>query len=254
MRGAAVVAIGGRHARRRCRRHGRRGAGPALRPARGRADRQLARQRRVRALAGRRVRAARLPLPTRPGRRDPRARQPELDGSDDAWHQLGNDAHRRQRLQPRLRPALEPGPRLYQWANRYEPARRATTPAASATCASTTGAPPARSTLDRPPARRHRRTFGAGYCGRRMRVGGASRSPRRRTRRSATTRLLLHDVTITQHAPARDRRVAGSSTGTSTRTTRHATSTAASAARPTTRPTRTLTRRPGCRAPATPTR
>ena len=66
------------------------------------------------------LRPSGLPLHDRPGDRA-QAHQPELTGSTDAWHQLGNDylvadAHNRGYVQ------LWSQDRAYQWVNRYEPA------------------------------------------------------------------------------------------------------------------------------------
>ena len=109
--------------------------------------------------------------------------------------------------------------RVYQWANRYSSRPTATTPAATATCAPA-GGRSARSTPTARPARATERVFGTGYfaaqrCGRRAR-----RSTSTSTRRSATTPLLLHDVTIRNRTRSAARGRAGSSTGTSTRASR----------------------------------
>ena len=125
--------------------------------------------------------------------RDPRTRQPELDGSTDAWHQLGNDhivatAHTRGHVQ------LWSQDRAYQWVNLAEPA--AGQHAGGYGYLRTAGGRVI-STLyaDRPAGARTRRDFATGYFGRLT----AARGVAVRERVYAPfgdDPVLLHDVTI----------------------------------------------------------
>ena len=94
---------------------------------------------------------------TRPARRPAASSR----GRTDAWHQVGNDhivanAYNHGYVQ------LWSQDRRYQWANRYDAADRATTRAASASCASA-DARSARCYDDRPAGARTGRDFGVGY-------------------------------------------------------------------------------------------
>jgi Glycosyl hydrolase 36 superfamily, catalytic domain/Glycosyltransferase family 36 len=101
---------------------------------------------------------------------DPRADQPELDGSDANWSQLGNDAIVANAYNHGY-VELWSSARLYQWANRYDGEARHYAGGfgwlrlADGRAASTLY-------LDRPPSSRFRRTFGAGYASKRMRFAG----------------------------------------------------------------------------------
>jgi hypothetical protein len=101
---------------------------------------------------------------------DPRADQPELDGNDANWSQIGNDAiianaYNHGYVQ------LWSSARLYQWANRYDDETRHYAGGfgwlrlADGRAASTLY-------LDRPPASHFRRIFGVGYARKRMRFAG----------------------------------------------------------------------------------
>jgi Glycosyl hydrolase 36 superfamily, catalytic domain/Glycosyltransferase family 36 len=123
---------------------------------------------------------------------DPRARQPELGGDTDAWHQLGNDhvvatAHNRGYVR------LWSQDRAYEWTNRYEPE--------SGHYAGGYGylriGDRTISTLyaDRPPGARTRRDFGAGYF-HRSTATGTVEVDERVYAPFGDAPLLLHDVTI----------------------------------------------------------
>jgi Glycosyl hydrolase 36 superfamily, catalytic domain/Glycosyltransferase family 36 len=125
--------------------------------------------------------------------RDPRTRQPELKGSTDAWHQLGNDhivatAHTRGHVQ------LWSQDRAYQWVNLAVPA--AGQYAGGYGYLRTAGGRVI-STLyaDRPAGARTQRAFATGYLGRltavrRLSVKEQVYAP------FGDDPLLLHDVTI----------------------------------------------------------
>lgn len=122
----------------------------------------------------------------------PQARQPELDGSTDAWHQVGNDhvvadAFNHGYVQ------LWSQDRLYQWANRYEAAAEHF----SGGYGYLRAGGRVISTLysDRPRGARTQRYFGPGYTRDLMRVPGVSidqsvYAP------FGDDPVLLHDVTI----------------------------------------------------------
>ena len=125
--------------------------------------------------------------------RDARTRQPELDGSTDAWHQLGNDhivatAHTRGHVQ------LWSQDRSYQWVNLAEPA--AGHYAGGYGYLRTAGGRVI-STLyaDRPAGARTRRDFATGYFGGCTAVRGVAVDERVYAP-FGDDPLLLHDVTI----------------------------------------------------------
>jgi Glycosyl hydrolase 36 superfamily, catalytic domain len=124
---------------------------------------------------------------------DPRTRQPELRGSSDAWHQLGNDhivatAHTRGHVR------LWSQDRAYQWVNQPDPAAGQHSGGygylrlADGRVISTLYA-------DRPANARTRRDFGTGYFGRLTSVPGLAVSERVYAP-FGDDPLLLHDVTI----------------------------------------------------------
>jgi hypothetical protein len=125
--------------------------------------------------------------------RDPRTRQPELKGSTDAWHQLGNDhivatAHTRGHVQ------LWSQDRAYQWVNLAEPALGQH---AGGYGYLRTAGGRVISTLyaDRPAGARTRRDFATGYFGRRTAVSGLAIDEQVYAP-FGDDPLLLHDVTI----------------------------------------------------------
>jgi hypothetical protein len=103
-------------------------------------------------------------------RTDPRADQPELEGDDANWSQLGNDAIVANAYNHGY-VELWSSARLYQWANRYDGDTRHYAGGfgwlrlADGRAASTLY-------LDRPAASHFHRTFGAGYASKRMRFAG----------------------------------------------------------------------------------
>jgi hypothetical protein len=125
--------------------------------------------------------------------RDARTRQPELDGSSDAWHQLGNDhvvatAHTRGHVQ------LWSQDRAYQWVNLAEP--QLGQHAGGYGYLRTAGGRVI-STLyaDRPAGARTRRDFATGYFGRMTAVRGLA--VRERVYAPfGDDPVLLHDVRI----------------------------------------------------------
>ncbi len=135
---------------------------------------------------------------------DPRADQPELDGNDANWSQLGNDAivanaYNHGYVQ------LWSSARLYQWANRHDGEARHYAGGfgwlrlADGRAASTLY-------LDRPPASHFRRTFGAGYASKRMRFAGL-RVTHTTTAPFGDDSALVDEVTITNRS-GKDRRFA----------------------------------------------
>ncbi len=109
--------------------------------------------------------------------------------------------HRRERLQPRLRTALEPGPPLP--VGEHVPCRATTTsPAATGTSTSTAGG---EHDVRRPPAgAATERDFGVGYARRRTRADGID-AEEFNYAPFGDDPVLLHDVTITntgEHAEA----------------------------------------------------
>ena len=125
--------------------------------------------------------------------RDPRTRQPELKGSTDAWHQLGNDhivatAHTRGHVQ------LWSQDRSYEWVNLAQPE---VGQYAGGYGYLRTAAGRVISTLyaDRPAGARTRRDFATGYFGRLTAVPGISIGERVYAP-FGDDPLLLHDVTI----------------------------------------------------------
>jgi hypothetical protein len=125
--------------------------------------------------------------------RDARTRQPELKGSSDAWHQLGNDhivatAHTRGQVQ------LWSQDRAYQWVNFDEPGLGqhgggyGYLRTAGGRVISTLYA-------DRPAGARTRRDFATGYFGRLTAVRGIAVSDRVYAP-FGDDPVLLHDVTI----------------------------------------------------------
>jgi hypothetical protein len=125
--------------------------------------------------------------------RDPRTRQPELDGSSDAWHQLGNDhvvatAHTRGHVQ------LWSQDRAYQWVNLAEPSvgqhagGYGYLRTADGRVVSTLYA-------DRSAGARTRRDFGAGYFGRLTALSGLAVQEHVYAP-FGDDPLLLHDVAI----------------------------------------------------------
>jgi hypothetical protein len=129
--------------------------------------------------------------------RDARTRQPELGGSSDAWHQLGNDhvvatAHTRGHVR------LWSQARSYQWVNPPDPAAGQHSGGygylrlADGRVISTLYA-------DRPDGARTRRDFGAGYFGRLTAIPGVG--VRERVYAPfGDDPLLLHDVTISNRS------------------------------------------------------
>ena len=98
------------------------------------------------------------------------ARQPELEGSTDAWHQLGNghvvaNAYNHGHVQ------LWSQDRLYQWINRYDPAAQRWSGGYGYL---SLGGGRTLSTLyvDRPAGAQSERLFGPGYARRRLRAAG----------------------------------------------------------------------------------
>ncbi|HEY8584882.1 MAG TPA: hypothetical protein VIL49_18115, partial [Capillimicrobium sp.] len=134
--------------------------------------------------------------------RDPRARQPELDGRTDAWHQLGND-HIVANAYTDGTVALWSQDRRYQWVNRRDPA--AGRVAGGFGYLRVGGRTISTRYVDRPPGARTERDFGAGYARKRLRAAGLDvvehvYAP------FGDDPVLLHDVEIRNLGP-RARRV-----------------------------------------------
>lgn len=122
----------------------------------------------------------------------PQARQPELGGKTDAWHQLGNDhvvatAHNDGRVQ------LWSQDRAYQWVNRYDPQARHYSGGYGYLRLDDRTI----STLyaDRPAGAKTRRDFGAGYF-RRQTVTKPAAVDERVYAPFGNAPLLIHEVRI----------------------------------------------------------
>ena len=126
--------------------------------------------------------------------RAPFARQPELLGSTEAWHQLGNEPRDRDGLQRRLRAAVEPGPPLP--VGEPPPSRtRATTPGGFGYLR-TGDAVTSTLYADRPQGARTVREFGVGLRGPAHRRRRGLRVDERVYAPLGGGPLLIHDVTI----------------------------------------------------------
>jgi Glycosyl hydrolase 36 superfamily, catalytic domain/Glycosyltransferase family 36 len=122
----------------------------------------------------------------------PQAHQSELDGSTDAWHQLGNDylvadAHNSGYVQ------LWSQARAYQWVNRYEP--DAAHYAGGYGYLRLGGRTISTLFADRPPGARTARDFGSGYFHRRTAVKPVAIDENVYAP-FGNAPVLLHDVTI----------------------------------------------------------
>ena len=191
---AAVRRVGAAHRPRVRRQCQRRRPSAALGRPQPPADPLDRRQRHLRPLVRRRVRPAR-PTATGSTPTATRARrQPELKGSTDAWHQLGNDHI----VAPRTRAGyvqLWSQDRSYEWVNLLRAGGAASTPAATATCARRRACD--QHALRRPPGRRahaprlrHRLLRQAARRCPAISIGERVYAP------FGDDPLLLHDVTI----------------------------------------------------------
>jgi hypothetical protein len=134
---------------------------------------------------------------------DPRARQPEIGGSNDNWSQLGNDAivanafnHGYTQLWSQAR--------LYQWANRYDAAARHYA-GGFGYLRLEDGRTASTLYLDRPRPRPFRRTFGVGYARKTMRFGGIE-VEETTTAPFGDDPALAHEITLTNRS-SRTRRL-----------------------------------------------
>lgn len=129
---------------------------------------------------------------------DPRARQPEIGGSNDGWSQVGNDAivanafnHGYTQLYSQAR--------LYQWANRYQPSRRHYA-GGYGYLRLPSGRTIGTLYLDRPAGGEFRRTFGAGYSRKVVSAAGV-RVDETTTAPFGDDPALVHEVTLTNLEP-----------------------------------------------------